>query len=292
LAVDFLAGAFFAELDFDALDFFAVLDFDALDFFDALDLDALDFFAGDFFAELDFDALDFDALDFFAGDFFAELDFDALDFFAELDLDALDFFAELDFFAGAFDVALFAVDFVVPEDRVAVFFAAPAALRADPVALCATAVAACPAEVLLAASAALRADSMDFWAAGSLGSFFAPETIALRSAPGVNFGTAFFLARMVSPVRGLRTVRALRTCLLKEPKPVMATFSPLATSRVITSSTDSRACWACLRLPSKRVASVSINSVLFTGIPFVNECRPSSPLGACSHARQKWAWSQ
>ena len=134
----------------------------------------------------------------------------------------------------------------------------------------------------MAASAALRAESMDFCAEGSLGSFFAPETIAFRSAPGVNFGTAFFFARIDSPVRGLRTVRALRTCLLNEPKPVMATFSPRATSRVITSSTDSSACCACLRLPSKRPASVSTNSVLFTGIPFVNEPWPSSALGDCS----------
>ena len=108
----------------------------------------------------------------------------------------------------------------------------------------------------------------------------APETIAFRSAPGVNLGTDFFLAFMVSPVRGLRTVRALRTCLLKEPKPVMATFSPRATSRVMTSSTDSSACWACLRLPSKRPARVSINSVLFTGIPFVDAPWPHCALGA------------
>ena len=64
----------------------------------------------------------------------------------------------------------------------------------------------------------------------------------LQLAPARNFGTAVFLARVRSPVRGLRTMRAGRTVLSKAPKPVMATFSPLATSRVIVSSTDSRAC--------------------------------------------------
>ena len=77
-----------------------------------------------------------------------------------------------------------------------------------------------------------------------------PDTTAFRSAPAVNFGTAVFLALIRSPVRGLRTQRASRTRFSNEPKPVIATFSPRATSRVIVSRTDSRACWACLRLPS------------------------------------------
>ena len=110
--------------------------------------------------------------------------------------------------------------------------------------------AALPGPEFFAASAALRAGAVAFWAAGSLGSFLAPETIALRSAPAVNFGIAVFLARMRSPVRGLRTMRASRICFWNEPKPVMATFSPRATSRVMVSRTLSSACWACLRLPS------------------------------------------
>lgn len=84
----------------------------------------------------------------------------------------------------------------------------------------------------------------------SFGSFFAPDTTALRSAPGLNFGMRVFLALMRSPVRGLRTHRASRSLLSKEPKPVMATFSPLATSRVIVSITDSSACAACFLFPS------------------------------------------
>ena len=74
-----------------------------------------------------------------------------------------------------------------------------------------------------------------------LGSFLAPETTALRSAPALNFGTAVFFALIRSPVRGLRTMRASRIRFSKEPKPVMATFSPLASCRVMVSSTDSSA---------------------------------------------------
>lgn len=91
----------------------------------------------------------------------------------------------------------------------------------------------------------------------SFGSFFAPDTTFLSSWPGLNFGTAFFLVRIRSPVAGLRAQPAARTRFSKEPKPVIATFSPLATSRVMVSSTDSKACWALLRLPSNRAASVS-----------------------------------
>jgi hypothetical protein len=97
---------------------------------------------------------------------------------------------------------------------------------------------------------------LDFFAAAagaasvSFGSFFAPETTFLRSAPAANFGTAVFLALMRAPVWGLRTQRASRTRFSNEPNPVIATFSPLATSRVIVSRTDSSACCACLRFPS------------------------------------------
>jgi hypothetical protein len=70
---------------------------------------------------------------------------------------------------------------------------------------------------------------------------------------------AVFLALIRSPVRGLRTQRASRTRFSNEPNPVIATFSPLATSRVIVSITDSSARDASLRLPSKRSASFSIS---------------------------------
>ena len=93
----------------------------------------------------------------------------------------------------------------------------------------------------------------------SFGSFLAPETTALRSAPALNFGTAVFLALIRSPVRGLRTHRAARDLLLEGAEACDGDLLALATSRVIVSSTDSRACAACLRLPSKRVARVSIS---------------------------------
>jgi hypothetical protein len=71
--------------------------------------------------------------------------------------------------------------------------------------------------------------------------FLSPETYAFSSAPGRNFGTAVFFARVRSPVRGFRTIRAGRTTFSKAPKPVMATFSPRATSAVMVSTTCSSA---------------------------------------------------
>jgi len=93
----------------------------------------------------------------------------------------------------------------------------------------------------------------------SAGSFFVPATTSLSCAPALKFGTAFFFDFIRAPVAGFRTHRAERTFFSKEPKPVMATFSPLATSRVIVSSTESSACAAALRLPSYRAARASIN---------------------------------
>ena len=260
---DFLAGAFFA-VDFLAgadflaalLDFFAVLLADFLagaDFLAALVLVALLFFAAlvlavdAFLAGEDFLAV---LLDFFAAllDFLAALLvlFEAVDLAAE-DFEAVDFAAD---FAGAFLAGAF-LDVA--------FLAAVAAFLAGAVAFLAALAAALAGAEFFAASAAFFAGAVAFCAAGSLGSFFAPDTIALRSAPAVNFGTAVFLARIRSPVRGLRTMRASRICLLNEPKPVMATFSPRATSRVMVSRTLSSACWACLRFPSYRWESASIS---------------------------------
>ena len=84
-------------------------------------------------------------------------------------------------------------------------------------------------------------------------------TTALKSAPALNLGTAVFLARLRSPVRGLRTMREGRTTFSKAPKPVMATFSPLATSRVTVSRTDSSACSAAFLFPSKCPARASMS---------------------------------
>jgi hypothetical protein len=250
---------------------FLAVDFFAVDFF-AGDFLAADFFAGDFFAVLflagAFFAGDFLAVDFFAADvFLAVLFFAAVDFFAVLFFAAVDFLAVL-FFAA---VPFLAAVFFAPVDFFAVLFFA-ALLFAPPVAFLA---------VDLAAAAAFLAGAVAFLAVGvaaatvSLGSFFAPEMTFLRSAPGVNFGTAFFFDLMVWPVCGLRTVRAFRTRFSNEPKPVIATFSPLATSRVIVSRTDSSAWAAALRFPSKRTASVSMSCDLFTSFPSNEPMEPS-----------------
>lgn len=220
----FLAGAFFAG------DFLAGAEVLAVVFLagDFLVVDV--FLAGAFFA-VDFEAVDFAAEDFFAGAFFAvvleAVDFEAEDFLAGA-------FLAGDFLAGAF----FAVDFDAVDFEAVDF-------EAEDVAFFATSEAT-PA-AFLAGAVAVLATSLAF---GSFGSFFLPETTALRSAPAVNFGIAVFFALILSPVRGLRTKRASRIRFSKEPKPVMATFSPRATSRVMVSRTDSNACCACLRLPS------------------------------------------
>jgi hypothetical protein len=117
----------------------------------------------------------------------------------------------------------------------------------------------------------------DFWAASwagsflpardgsaSLGSLFTPETTFLRSAPALNLGTKVFFVSICSPVCGLRARRAGRSRFSKEPNPVMATFSPRATSRMMVSSTESSAWAAAFRLPSNRAASASMSWDLFT----------------------------
>ena len=210
-AVVFLAVLFFAGA-FLAVDLLAV---DLL----AVDLLAVDLLAVDLLAA--FVAV-FVAV-FFAGAFFAVL---VLDDFLAVDFLAVVFFAAEDvddaFFAGAADFE-------------AVDFAGADFLAATPV---------------TAAAAARTPGGLGIVAAVSLGSFFAPEMTSLSSLPAENFGTAFFFDFIRSPVCGLRTQRALRTAFSNEPKPVIATFSPLATSRVMVSSTDSSAWAACLRFPS------------------------------------------
>ncbi len=214
------------------------------------------FLAGDFLAVLFF-AADFLAGDFFAADLLAVVVFFAGDFFAA------DFLAV--FLAGDFLAVFLAGDFFAADFLAVLFLAAPFL-------------------------AVFFADAVAFFAAGaaaatvSLGSFLAPEMTFFRSAPAVNFGTDFFLDFILAPVCGLRTQRASRTRFSNEPKPVMATFSPLATSRVIVSRTDSSAWAAALRFPSKRVDSVSMSCDLFTSFPS-NETSGPSPCSTFFNAR-------
>ena len=64
-------------------------------------------------------------------------------------------------------------------------------------------------------AAALPADA----ARVSFGSFLAPETTALRSAPALNFGTAVFLAFIRSPVRGVAHPAGVADLLLEGAEP-------------------------------------------------------------------------
>ena len=93
----------------------------------------------------------------------------------------------------------------------------------------------------------------------SFGSFLAPETTFLRSAPAVNFGTAFFLALIRAPVCGLRTQRASRTLLLERAEAGdgdLLALRDLAGDRVEHGLERVR---RLLRFPSKRAASASMS---------------------------------
>lgn len=208
--------------------------------------------AGDFLTAVDLAAVDLAAVDLpallvtvdlvvalrvagaFAVDFVADVLFDAV-LAVDVDLLGAFFAAELDLVA--FDAV----------DRDVVAFDAAAVVR--PVALLLVAV--LLAAVLLAAVllAAVLVGVVVF-AVVALVIFSSPETNFLSWAPALNFGTAVFFARLRSPVRGLRTIRDGRATFSKAPKPVMATFSPLTSSRVTTSRTDCRACPASFLLPS------------------------------------------
>ncbi len=123
------------------------------------------------------------------------------------------------------------VDFDAAERAVVVFLAAAVPARA----------------VVFLAAVLLAVVALVVVAFGILTS---PETYFFSWAPALNFGTAVFLARLRSPVRGLRTILDGRMTFSNAPKPVMATFSPLTSSRVTMSMTDSRACPAAFLFPS------------------------------------------
>jgi hypothetical protein len=173
--------------------------------------------------------------------------------FVVVDL-AVDFFAAVDLAA----VLLAGDDFVVVALFAGVDFAAVFFADADLVAV----------DFLAGVAAVLLVDFLATALTGDgLGSFLSPDTTALNSAPGRNLGTADFLTRTRSPVRGLRTFLAGRTIFSKAPKPVMATFSPRATSRAMVSTTASSASDATFLLSANCAASVSMNWDLFTGFP-------------------------
>ena len=116
--------------------------------------------------------------------------------------------------------------------------------------------------------AAFLAGAAFFAAAGPAGalatSFFAPDTTALNSAPGRNFGSLVALIFTVSPVRGFRPRRAFRACCSKTPKPLIATFSPLITAFFVSSMKASTISVTSRLLCPRRSATTSMSSALFT----------------------------
>ena len=164
-------------------------------------------------------------------------------------------------------VLLLAVVRVVEATRVPVVLVAEAAARAVDAAALAGAVA--------AVLAALPARAVTARAVDVAETFLAPLTMSLNPCPGRNFGTEVFASRTGAPVAGLRAVRAFRSTFSKTPKPVMPTFSPFATARVMASTTASTAALAVLRSPSFSVTT-SIKSDLFTTGPFTGLPRRSA----------------
>jgi hypothetical protein len=183
-----------------------------------------------FFAVPDDDVL---AVLFLAGE---DVDFDVV-FLAALDVPV--------FFAGEDDVDFFEVEADLP----VVFLAVDLLALAVDLAVVAF-FAGADADVVVLVDVVLEAVVLDAALVVALGIFFAPDTKAFSSAPARNLGTAVFFARVLSPVRGFRTMRAGRIAFSKAPNPVMATFSPLTISRVTVVTTDSRACRAADLFPS------------------------------------------
>src|SRR5690606_36431918 len=191
---------------------------------------------------------------------------------------AVAFFAGAAFFAVVFlaGAVFFAVVFLTA-DVAAVFFAAPffAGAAFDAVFF---------AVVFLAAGAAFLGGAWSLAAAsaratmlstpdgrsgtcfGSRPSLISTLAICFNRVPALNFGADRFLTRTASPVCGLRPMRPGRETFSNDPKPVMVTFSPLATLRSMMSRTPSTAALATFLSPN-RSASRSINSDLFTVPP-------------------------
>jgi hypothetical protein len=172
-------------------------------------------------------------------------------------------FVAVDFVAGAF---LAAVDLgaavlagalrVVARGaaaRAAVLTAGfAAALAAEPVLIGVTVAGARPAAIRTSDTSAR-------------GSFFGFAVTSLKKVLGLKRGTDVLRIFTLSPVRGLRPTRAFRATFSKEPNPLIATFSPLATARVMVSTTASTASVATFRLP-RRDSSAATSSALFTAI--------------------------
>jgi hypothetical protein len=117
----------------------------------------------------------------------------------------------------------------------------------------------------------------------AFGNFFAPLTTSLKVVPARKAGTLVFFTRTVSPVRGFLAVRAARARFSNTPKPVMFTFSPLLTVRMMMSTRLSTACEATFLSP-KRSESASMSWALLA-IPVLQEelrvTRPHRP--TCAH---------
>jgi hypothetical protein len=89
--------------------------------------------------------------------------------------------------------------------------------------------------------------------ADSFGAVALPATTSRKLCPARNTGTLVALTLTVSPLRGLRATRALRSRRSKVPNPTSDTRSPFLTVTWV--------CW--MRLPSTLSTSARATSVCF-----------------------------
>src|SRR3989344_7550090 len=88
-------------------------------------------------------------------------------------------------------------------------------------------------------------------------------TASLRALPALNFGWFDAAMVIVSPVRGLRPVEALRLLTANVPKPTRRTSPPFFSEPVIASKTASTALLAAPLVRPLESATAAIRSCLF-----------------------------
>src|SRR5487761_1945909 len=120
---------------------------------------------------------------------------------------------------------------------------------------------------------------------GAGSSLRAPEITSFKPFAGRKRGFLLALIWIVSPVNGLRPLRALRSTFLNLPKSLIITSSPLARLRVIASKTISTACAASFLLSLKCRVNEAMNWALFIKFPLYLRVNVKQMLNTVSNLR-------
>ena len=110
---------------------------------------------------------------------------------------------------------------------------------------------------------------------------------SLSAFPGLNPGAFEALILIISPVRGLRPLRARRARTENVPNPASLTVSPFFRAFVIASSNPSIAQPAAFLDISAEAATASINSALFMAATLLTSC-----LSRKEHHDREYNWSE